>query len=113
MRSYKLWLDTIYEDTHTHIIEEFYMATDMNFGEALEHLQAGHRVRRVGWNNSEAFLKLHTYTPQYFALDLDENMTLPYIYIEYPEGSKSYPEGARVPWLASQTDMLANDWMTI
>jgi hypothetical protein len=37
-------------------------------------------------------------------------MTLPYIYIEYPSGHPAYPLGSRVPWLASQTDMLANDW---
>jgi hypothetical protein len=36
-------------------------------------------------------------------------MTLPYIYINYPDDAKTTP-GARVPWLASQTDMLADDW---
>lgn len=42
----------------------------------------------------------------------DENskMTLPYTYIEYPVGHAAYPKGARVPWTASQTDLLANDW---
>lgn len=38
-------------------------------------------------------------------------MTLPYIYIEYPHGHPAYPSGSRVPWLASQTDLLAEDWM--
>jgi hypothetical protein len=42
--------------------------------------------------------------------DERSKMTLPYIYIEYPVGHPAYPEGARVPWLASQTDMLAEDW---
>jgi hypothetical protein len=42
--------------------------------------------------------------------DLNSKMTMPYIYIEYPKGSKAYPNGSRVPWLASQTDMLSNDW---
>ena len=28
----------------------------------------------------------------------------------YPDGSEAYPNGARVPWLASQTDLLADDW---
>jgi hypothetical protein len=37
-------------------------------------------------------------------------MTLPYIYIEYPKGHPAYPNGSRVPWLASQTDLLAEDW---
>ena len=42
--------------------------------------------------------------------DANSKMTLPYIYIEYPKGHPAYPLGSRVPWLASQTDILANDW---
>ena len=38
---------------------------------------------------------------------------LPYIYIEYPAGHPAYPQGSRVPWLASQTDMLAEDWEVV
>ena len=34
------------------------------------------------------------------------------IYINYPGYAKMTP-GARVPWLASQTDMLSNDWMVV
>lgn len=40
----------------------------------------------------------------------NKEMTLPYIYIEYPAGHPAYPKGSRVPWLASQTDLLADDW---
>ena len=39
-------------------------------------------------------------------------MTLPYIYLQYPAGP-TYPTGARVPWLASQTDLLAYDWAVV
>lgn len=35
------------------------------------------------------------------------------LYIEYPEGHAAYPDGCRVPWLASQTDMLASDWSVL
>ena len=41
--------------------------------------------------------------------DAHSKMTLPYIYLNYPHDSLHTP-GARVPWLASQTDMLAEDW---
>ena len=42
-------------------------------------------------------------------------MTLPYVYMNYPAtlASETAPANhlnARVPWLASQTDMLAEDW---
>jgi len=31
-------------------------------------------------------------------------VTLPYLYLQYPDGTK-------VPWLASQTDLLSDDWI--
>ncbi len=42
--------------------------------------------------------------------DEHSKMTHGYLYIEYPVGHVAYPNGSRVPWLASQTDLLANDW---
>ncbi len=71
-----------------------------NFGEALDRLQAGSRLTRAGWNGAGLWLE---YIPK-------TGVDLPYIRMSYPVGSKAYPEGARVPWLASQTDMLATDW---
>jgi hypothetical protein len=35
--------------------------------------------------------------------DVTSKMTLPYLYLQYPDGAK-------VPWLASQTDLLSDDW---
>lgn len=77
----------------------------MNFGQALEELKNGNRVSRSGWNGKGLWLELQL--PDAFS-----KMTLPYIYINYPADSKTTP-GARVPWFASQTDMLANDWMVV
>ncbi len=45
--------------------------------------------------------------------DANSKMTLPYIYIEYPVGHPAYPNGSRVPWLASQTDILSEDWAIV
>ena len=78
----------------------------MNFGQALEELKAGNKVAREGWNGKSMWLKLQV-------PDANSKMTLPYIYIEYPAGHVAYPDGSRVPWLASQTDMLAVDWKTV
>jgi len=75
----------------------------MTCGDAIAKLTLGLRVRRAGWNGKDMWLKLQV-------PDERSKMTLPYIYIEYPVGHPAYPEGARVPWLASQTDMLAEDW---
>lgn len=75
----------------------------MNFGQALEWLKKGKAIYRTGWNGKGMWLLLQT-------PDANSKMTLPYIYIEYPKGHPAYPLGSRVPWLASQTDILANDW---
>lgn len=70
-----------------------------DFGQAIVELKAGYMVSRFGWNGPGQFLTLQV-------PDENSNMTLPYIYI-------TTVQGGRVPWLASQTDMLATDWYTI
>jgi hypothetical protein len=73
-----------------------------DFGWALNALKAGQRVSRSGWNGKDMWLELQV-------PDAQSKMTLPYVYLNYPADAVNTP-GARVPWLASQTDMLANDW---
>ncbi len=77
----------------------------MDFGNALNALKAGHQVQRTGWNGKGLWLELQT-------PDANSKMTLPYIFISYPTDAQNTP-GARVPWLASQTDLLANDWQRL
>lgn len=76
------------------------------FGDAIAALKQGKRVAREGWNGKGMWLALQV-------PDEHSKMTLPYIYIEYPEGHPAYPKGSRVPWLASQTDTLAEDWLIL
>ena len=75
----------------------------LTFSEALTLAKAGHRIAREGWNGKNMWVKA-----QY--PDENSKMTHPYLYIEYPKGHISYKKGSRVPWLASQTDIMANDW---
>lgn len=77
----------------------------MNFGQAIEVLKAGGAVCRTGWNGAGLWLKLQR-------PDVNSKMTLPYVYMGYPDDAKNTP-GARVPWSASQTDMLAEDWQVV
>lgn len=74
----------------------------MDFGDALRFLMAGNKVARDGWNGKGLWLELQW-------PDDGSKMTLPYVYLNYPDDARNTP-GARVPWLASQTDMLAEDW---
>jgi hypothetical protein len=75
----------------------------MTFSQALTALKGGKKVARIGWNGKGMWLEMQR-------PDENSKMTLPYIYIEYPVGHLAYPNGCRVPWLASQTDLLAEDW---
>jgi len=76
---------------------------NLSFSEALTLVKAGHRIIREGWNGKNMWVKA-----QY--PDANSKMTHPYLYIEYPKGHPAYKKGSRVPWLASQTDIMANDW---
>ena len=81
------------------------MDKNMTFGEALISLKSGGKVQRDGWNGKGLWLELQT-------PDAHSKMTLPYLYLNYPDDAQNTP-GARVPWLASQTDMLAEDWAIV
>lgn len=71
----------------------------MDFGGALWMLRADRKVARAGWNGKGQFLGLQL-------PDAGSMNTLPYIYIVTVQGD-------RVPWLASQTDMLGRDWIVV
>lgn len=68
----------------------------MDFSKALEHIKVGLKLTRIGWNGPEQYIELQV-------PDEHSKMTLPYIYIRTVQGDL-------VPWLASQTDILAIDW---
>lgn len=69
-------------------------ATD--FGWALKQLRDGLKVTRYGWNGKEMWL--HLQVP-----DEHSKMQRPYIYMRPVDGDL-------VPWVASQSDLLADDW---
>jgi hypothetical protein len=76
-----------------------------NFGTAIAALKEGKKVARNGWNGKGMWLEMQS-------PDEHSKMTLPYIYLNYPDNAMNTPS-ARVPWLASQTDMLAEDWVIL
>ena len=80
----------------------------MNFGQAIEELRDGNKCRRAGWNGRGIFIELQT-------PDENSKMTSPYIYIDTTglQTENEIAPKSLVPWLASQTDMLAVDWEVI
>ncbi len=83
----------------------------MTFGLALEALKKEHYVQRAGWNGKGLKLALVGKGGCY-EHGFSEVSTLPYIVMMYPQDALNTP-GAVVPWLASQTDMLAEVWRIV
>ena len=86
--------------------------TTMNFGAALEKLKAGERVAREGWNGKGMWIyhvPAASYPAQTQAARENIGDLVPYgAYLAMKTAT-----GEVVPWLASQTDILAEDWVSL
>lgn len=83
----------------------------MNFSTALEHIKAGKRVSRAGWNGKGMFVFLvpgSTFKVNREPLlsILGEGTEVNY----HGHVDMKTADGQIVPWLVSQTDLLAEDW---
>ena len=81
----------------------------MDFSEALRELKSGNKVARQGWNGKGMYLFLSPSLgcqmyKQFTGKDINDMQ--PFIVM-------STADGTLVPWLASQTDLLAEDWMLV
>lgn len=90
------------------------MEPTMNFGSALQALKNGQKVAREGWNGKGMFLFL--VPGSVFKVNRAPLLGI------YPEGTEinycphvdmKTADGKVVPWLCSQTDMLAEDWVVV
>ena len=90
------------------------MEPTMNFGSALQALENGQKVAREGWNGKGMFLFLVPGST--FSVSRSPLLGI------YPEGTEinycphvdmKTADGKVVPWLCSQTDMLAEDWVVV
>ncbi len=68
-------------------------------GQAVKEMRDGKKVCRAGWNGKGMHLMLQV-------PDAHSKMTLPYVYMYTVQGDL-------VPWLCSQTDLLAVDWQVV
>lgn len=88
----------------------------MNFGQAIEELKNGKRLRRQGWNGKGIFLilideakglKRVGFNGENCDVSLNAHIAIDTTGLE-TKNSKAPKTVA--PWLASQTDMLSEDW---
>lgn len=93
------------------------MEERLTFSEALAALKAGAKIQRRGWNGLGMWVVLQKAYPD--GIPINKNTAeatgipqdtvckfLPYIMMKTADD-------AFVPWLASQTDILAEDWKTV
>jgi len=85
--------------------------SQLNFGQALDLLKQGKKVARQGWNGKGMFV--------FLVQGSTFKVNRPPLLGIYPEGTEinyhahidmKTADGQIVPWLASQTDVLAEDW---
>ena len=83
----------------------------MNFGKAIEAMKSGKKVARQGWNGKNQYVELATCIGY---KDPQGNVTNPY---HKAIGNKVLAfvgtSGVQLGWLASQADMLADDWQIV
>lgn len=86
----------------------------MTFGDALTQLKLGQRVARRGWNGKGMFI--------FLVPGSTFKVNRPPLLGIYPEGTEikyhahvdmKTADGQGVPWLCSQTDLLAEDWVQL
>ena len=95
------------------VFEEAYRLTDgLSFGLAIEAARQGKKIARKGWNGKGQYVELgcdFTYTaPGDIPVRSVQHLDI---------GSQALvfvgTRGRQVGWLASQSDMLADDWMIV
>jgi len=91
----------------------------MKFGEAIEELKNGNKVARSGWNGKDMFLYIvfgETIEKQLLrgaASAALKEVLVPNVKICSHIDMKAADGSIVVGWLASQTDMLAEDWFIV
>lgn len=94
------------------VFEEAYRPTDgLSFGLAIEAAKKGMKIARRGWNGKNQYVELATCIGY---KDPRGNVTNPY---HKAIGNKALAfvgtSGVQLGWLASQADMLADDWQIV
>lgn len=83
----------------------------MDFGRAIQLLKVGQRVQRQGWNGKNQYIELATNISY-------KNANNEIVNVEHDAiGNKAIAfvgtSGVQLGWLASQADMLAEDWRIV
>lgn len=83
----------------------------MNFGEAIEVMKNGGRVAREGWNGKNQYIELATCIS--YKNSLGEIINPDHAAIGNNAIAFIGTSGVQLGWLASQADMLSDDWKIV
>lgn len=82
-----------------------------DFGRAIQEMKQGHKVARAGWNGKKQYIQLASCI-SYKAPD-GEIVNCDHDAIGNEAIAFVGTSGVQMGWLASQADMLAEDWYTV
>jgi hypothetical protein len=83
----------------------------MTFGEAIDVMKSGKRVSRSGWNGKNQYIELASNISYINAKG--EVINVDHSAIGNQAVAFVGTSGVQLGWLASQADMLANDWVIV
>ena len=113
MEGYKVRYADGYESwSPKEAFDEAYRLTDaMNFGLAIEAAKMGKKIARAGWNGKKQYVELATCISY-------KNSAGKIVNVDHQNiGNKALAfvgtSGVQMGWLASQADMLADDWYIV
>lgn len=82
----------------------------MNFSEALVKIKLGRKVCRNGWNGGGQFVRIfHAYSDRQFKVaevEPTDGTLMPHLVLKNTHNQL-------IPWVPSQGDLLADDWVVL
>lgn len=99
------------QDRYNHLTKKEKEGDTFDFGKAIQLLKDGKKVQRNGWNGKNQYIELATNISY-------KNISKEIINAEHEAiGNKAIAfvgtSGVQLGWLASQADMLAEDWKIV
>ena len=94
------------------VFEEAYRkSSGMNFGLAIEAAKKGKKIARAGWNGKNQYVELATCIS--YKNNAGEIVNVEHCNIGNQALAFVGTSGVQMGWLASQADMLADDWRIV
>lgn len=89
----------------------------LDFSDALRECKAGSRIQRAGWNGKNMYVVFQPGYPDGVAINANTakatGIEQGTVCVFRPYLMMRAADGTFVPWVASQSDLLADDWLVV